>query len=94
MKVITSEEPLTSINFHTDGHTLIAGSQYGSLFVYDLRKPSKPKDKLIGHESAIKHTLLVKEFEQPKANMGNSRASNSSSVNSVSSKAKSIKSIN
>ena len=61
VKVINSEEPLTSINFHSDGHTLIAGGMYGALFVYDLRKPSKPREKLTGHDSAIKHTLFIKE---------------------------------
>jgi hypothetical protein len=53
---------LTSINFHSDGHTLVAGGMYGGLFVYDLRKPSKPKEKLIGHDSAIKYTVFIKEY--------------------------------
>jgi WD40 repeat protein len=51
---------MTSINFHADGHTLIAGGMYGSLFVYDLRKPSTPKEKLIGHDSAIKCSVIIK----------------------------------
>jgi len=35
---------------------------YGSLFVYDLRKPDKPITKLVGHESSIKSL----EFYRPK----------------------------
>lgn len=94
VKVINCEEPLTSINFHSDGHTLIAGGMYGALFVYDLRKPAKPREKLTGHDSAIKHTVFIKEYEPSKAPMSNSRASNSSSVNSVNSRTQSQRSIN
>jgi hypothetical protein len=43
------------VNFHFNGHTLIAGGMYGGLFVYDLRKPDKPKEKLIGHETTVKY---------------------------------------
>lgn len=49
VKTISTEEPLTAVNFHSDGHTLVAGGMYGGLFVYDLRNPHKPKEKLIGH---------------------------------------------
>jgi hypothetical protein len=28
---------------------------YGNCFVYDLRNPSKPLNKLAGHETTIKH---------------------------------------
>ena len=95
MKSITSEEPLTSINFHSDGHTLIAGGMYGALFLYDLRKPSKPREKLTGHDSAIKYTVFIKEYEPSKSNMSNSRASNSSSsVHSYNSRAPSTRSAN
>lgn len=90
--MITSEEPLTSINFHSDGHTLVAGGNYGGLLVYDLRKPSKPREKLIGHDSAIKHTVFIKEYEPSSSTMSASRTSKSSSVNSFNSKAQSSKS--
>ena len=43
MKNIVAEQPLTSVNFHYDGHTLLAGGMHGGLFIYDLRKPQKPK---------------------------------------------------
>ncbi len=36
---------------------------YGGLFVYDLRKPVKPREKLTGHDSAIKCTVFIKEPE-------------------------------
>jgi len=90
--VITCEEPLTSINFHSDGHTLLAGGNYGGLFVYDLRKPSKPREKLIGHDSAIKHAIFIKEYEPSSSTMSASRASKSSSVNSFNSRAPNSKS--
>lgn len=54
MKSISTEESLTAVNFHPNGHTLVAGGMYGGLFVYDLRKLHKPKEKLIGHETAVK----------------------------------------
>lgn len=92
VKVITSEEPLTSINFHSDGHTLVAGGNYGGLFVYDLRKPSKPREKLIGHDSAIKHTVFIKEYESTSTSMSASRTSKTSSINSFNSRAQSSKS--
>jgi hypothetical protein len=34
---------------------LVAGGMYGSIYVYDLRFPSKAQSKLLGHETSIKH---------------------------------------
>ena len=42
------------MSLHANGHNLVAGGMYGSLLVYDLRKPEKPINKLVGYESGIK----------------------------------------
>jgi WD40 repeat protein len=63
VKTITAEQSLTSVSFHSDGHTLIAGGMYGGLYVYDLRKPNTPKDRLIGHDSAVRYVDFLKEKE-------------------------------
>ena len=55
VKKISAEEPLSTVGLHHNGHILVAGGMYGSIFVYDLRYPSKPQSKLIGHETSIKH---------------------------------------
>ena len=62
MKKIVAEEPLSCVGLHSNGHTLVAGGMYGSCFVYDLRNPSKPQNKLAGHETTIKSL----EFFKPK----------------------------
>lgn len=55
VKKISTEEPLSSVALHHNGQILIAGGMYGSIYAYDLRYPTKPQNKLIGHETAIKH---------------------------------------
>lgn len=57
--VIDGEEPLTSVCFYGDGHTIVLGGINGSLLVYDLRMPSAPNGRLSGHESAIKSIDLI-----------------------------------
>ena len=64
MKKITSEEPLTCVGLHSNGHTLVAGGMYANIFVYDLRNPSKPMNKLTGHEKTIKHMEFFKGREK------------------------------
>lgn len=61
VKTITAEQSLTSVSFHSDGHTLVAGGMYGGLYVYDLRKPSAPKEKLLGHESTVRYVDFLKD---------------------------------
>lgn len=63
VKTITAEQSLNSVSFHSDGHTLIAGGMYGGLYVYDLRKPSTPKERLLGHDSAVRYVDFLKEKE-------------------------------
>jgi len=41
--------PLTSLSFHCDGHTVAAGTLYGTVIVLDLRNPSEPLMTLKGH---------------------------------------------
>lgn len=41
--------PLTSLSFHYDGHTVAAGTLYGSVIVLDLRSPTEPLMTLKGH---------------------------------------------
>jgi WD40 repeat protein len=61
VKTITAEQSLISVSFHSDGHTLVAGGMYGGLYVYDLRKPNAPKERLLGHESSVKYVDFQKE---------------------------------
>jgi WD40 repeat protein len=61
VKTITAEQSLISVSFHSDGHTLVAGGMYGGLYVYDLRKPNAPKEKLLGHDSSVKYVDFIKE---------------------------------
>lgn len=78
MKTIQTEQPLSTVNFYSDGHTLLAGGMYGGLFIYDLRKHHKPKERLIGHDTAIKHIEFhcEKEPSRSEHNIG-SRVSRS-----------------
>ena len=46
---------MSCVGLHANGHTLVAGGMYGNCFVYDLRNPSKPQNKLAGHDTTIKH---------------------------------------
>jgi len=64
VKTITADEPLNCVGLHSNGHTLVAGGMYGSCFVYDLRNPSKPQNKLAGHETTIKHLEFFRAKER------------------------------
>jgi hypothetical protein len=55
VKKIQTEEALNCVSLHHNGHILIAGGSYGGLYIYDLKQPTKPQLKLIGHETPIKH---------------------------------------
>lgn len=57
--IMDSDEPLTSVCFYGDGHTLVMGGMYGGLYVYDLRMTSEPNNKLLGHDSTIKSIDLI-----------------------------------
>ncbi len=60
VKNILVDQSLNSVAFHSDGHTLVAGCMYGALYIYDLRKPNVPKEKLLGHDSAVKYVDFVR----------------------------------
>lgn len=47
---------------------------------------------MIGHDSAIKHTVFIKEYESTSSTMSVSRTSKTSSVSSFNSRAQSSKS--
>lgn len=64
VKTITVDQSLNSVSFHSDGHTLVAGGMYGGLYIYDLRKPNAPREKLLGHESTVRYVDFLKDREQ------------------------------
>ena len=37
VKTINTDSPLTSLDFYNDGHTIVCGTLYGNINVYDLR---------------------------------------------------------
>ena len=93
--VMDTEEPLTSVSFYGDGHTLVLGGMHGGLFVYDLRMPTEPINRLLGHESAIKSVDLIHVRENPKENTGSTvipsyKSASSLQGNSQSSSSKGI----
>lgn len=78
VKTIQTQEPLNAVGLHGNGHILAAGGMYGALLLYDLRMPSKVKEKLIGHETGIKQLEFFKSRE--KENNGEKTAPNRSSA--------------
>lgn len=42
IKVITTDIPLESLAFKEDGRTVATGTSDGRIFIFDLRKDSKP----------------------------------------------------
>jgi hypothetical protein len=74
------------VGLHANGHTLVAGGMYGNCFVYDLRNPSKPQNKLAGHDSAIRHLeFLTRGKEKEHSSVENRKAPSVVSNNNVSS---------
>lgn len=81
MKSIPAEQSLTSVSFHSDGHTLVAGGSYGGLYIYDLRKPNMPKERLLGHESAVKYVDFSKEKDDKAVKFTSVLSTNKNSTN-------------
>ena len=54
---------------------MVLGGIHGGLFVYDLRMPTEPISRLMGHDSTIKSIDLVHVRENPKENTGGSTVS-------------------
>ena len=50
VKSLNVEAPLTALAFYNDGHTIVAGTMYGNIFVYDLRAGASIKNSLLGHD--------------------------------------------
>ena len=51
---LIAPEPLQSISFNCDGHTVAVGaSNSGTVFVYDLRNQSQIMMTLLGHQSTV-----------------------------------------
>ncbi|KAL4502999.1 hypothetical protein ABPG72_014228 [Tetrahymena utriculariae] len=65
VKKISCDSPITSLAFHNDGFTLIAGTLYGELMVYDLKYLPKPKLLLEGHtkNQAVNFISIIKNSE-------------------------------
>jgi WD40 repeat protein len=80
VKTLKCEQSLTSVSFHSDGHTLAAGGVYGGLYVYDLRRLSEPKERLVGHDSAVSYVDFLKEKEPVTAKFTSVQAQNNPST--------------
>ena len=63
LKVLTTEAPLTSIAFNSDGQTIAVGNINGSILLYDLRYWSAAKATLNGHDSQINHIEFAKKMK-------------------------------
>ncbi|EAS04549.1 cytochrome d1 heme domain protein (macronuclear) [Tetrahymena thermophila SB210] len=65
VKKLSCDSPITSLAFHSDGYTLIAGTLYGELMVYDLKNLPKPKLLLEGHtkNQAVNYISIIKNNE-------------------------------
>lgn len=65
MKSLTTDAPLTALGFYNDGHTIVAGTLYGGLYVYDLRSSANVKLSLKGHDnSQINYLDFIRPDEQ------------------------------
>jgi protein NEDD1 len=60
VKTLQAENPLTALAFSNDGHTIVVGSLYGGVSVYDLKAGSNVKLQLKGHESCINYLDFIK----------------------------------
>ncbi|KAL4455475.1 hypothetical protein ABPG74_012627 [Tetrahymena malaccensis] len=65
VKKLQCDSPITSLAFNHDGFTLIAGTLYGELMVYDLKNLPKPRLLLEGHtkNQAVNFISIIKNSE-------------------------------
>ena len=61
---MVTEEPLTSVSFHSNGQIIAVGGMNGALMLYDLRKLSTPMLKLGGHDTPIKSVCFADRPEK------------------------------
>eukprot|EP00794_Sanderia_malayensis_P006018 gene6018-6717_t len=86
VKSITTDSPLTSVDFLYNGACLAVGSATGKLYLYDLRSGSTPMKTATADKTAIK-TVTFQKPPAPKSasSKGLSRKGSDSSINSNSS---------
>jgi protein NEDD1 len=52
VKSLNVDAPLTALAFYHDGRTLVVGTMYGNIYVYDLRAGATIKNSLRGHDKS------------------------------------------
>jgi protein NEDD1 len=57
-KVIQTEAPLTAMDLHDDGNTLVVGTASGKLLVYDIRNEVKAVSEVQAHNTIIRSIQL------------------------------------
>eukprot|EP00727_Mastigamoeba_balamuthi_P011641 m51a1_g71 putative protein nedd1 isoform x1 (506) ;mRNA; f:231504-233826 len=69
VKTLVIDTPLTSLDCHSDGHTIAVGTQSGSVIVYDLRSSTSPRTHMLrAHTpSAVACLQFMKERVAPKS---------------------------
>jgi len=68
-----TDSPLTALGFHNDGHTIVVGTLYGGLNVYDLRAYANVKISLKGHENSQINFIDFIKPEGPRVSTLSSR---------------------
>lgn len=71
VKQLKVDKPITSMAFFNDGFTIVVGTAYGELLVYDLKGHSQPKLKLVGHplNQAVSYISFLNYAEKSKVNV-------------------------
>ncbi|XP_070558499.1 protein NEDD1-like [Ptychodera flava] len=64
VKTITTDCPLTSIDFMTDGATFAVGTSRGHVRVYDLRMGETPKHAFTAHKGSVQCLSFQKPFNK------------------------------
>lgn len=53
LKKIEVDSPVSAIEFHPDGTSLVVGTTRGKLVTYDLRSISTPIQSIVAHTSSV-----------------------------------------
>ena len=64
VKTVATEQPITSVAFHSNGQMIAVGGMNGGLTIYDLKKLSSPIIKLNGHDTPIKSVCFSEKIEK------------------------------
>jgi WD40 repeat protein len=82
IKTLTTDAPLTSICFNSDGQTIAVGNISGNIILYDLRICTAPKAIFKGHSSSINYIEFSKKpLNNLKPNSSNNLAASNNKAN-------------